>query len=146
MSRKTTVLGILIIHFGLLVYLAWENSPNDMEANLLPSGLLNVKYARFDIAQVNPPLSRIVVAVPLFFMDVKEDWHNLVNAPGNRPEYAVGKDFVRNNIDSIQEIFFFCRFGGILFSLIGAIGVFYLAKKLFGDQAGSPTTFSGWVP
>jgi hypothetical protein len=127
--------GIILGHVALLLYSGWVHSPNDLEANVLAAGYLHLRYGRFDCAQVNPPLSRMAMAVPLLAFHVREDWGSLVNEPGCRPEYAVGREFLENNISSVREIYAACRMVGVLFSVAGAIAVHRISKLIYGDRA-----------
>lgn len=127
--------ALIAIHVALLLYTGWANAPNELEANLLPAGYLHLKYGRFDCAQVNPPLSRMLMAVPLLAFDVKEDWSGLIDGPGVRPEYAVGKDFLKNNVSQIRAMYAASRTVAALFSVLGAVAVYHIARPSYGERA-----------
>ncbi len=128
--------GVLLIHLGLLINDAWVHSPNYLEANLLPAGHLHINYGRFDTAQVNTPLARMLCALPLKLFDVNEDWRSLLSGRGFRSEYAIGEEFIESNSNSVREIFFAARLVAVLFSLLGAIATYKLANRLYGTTSG----------
>ena len=124
------------VHFCLLLYSSWVHSPTDLECNVLPAGYVHLKYGRFDIAQVNPPLSRLFYAVPLLAFDVDEDWRHYGQRAELRPEYAYGEDFVRRNARAIRPMLFACRVMASVVSVLGAIFLYLIAEKLYGSRSG----------
>jgi len=135
-SRRRFVILLTVLHFALLLYSAWIHSPNHLEASLLPSGYLHLKYGRFDVAQVNTPLSRMACSLPLFLFEPHEEWGSLhFNEDGHRPEYPIGEEFIENNLSSVREMFFAGRVVAALFSLIGAFSVYKIAQHLYGGNS-----------
>ncbi|WP_417389504.1 ArnT family glycosyltransferase [Gimesia sp.] len=129
-------LFLVLFHAFLLIKVSGVHSPSPLERNLLPAGYYHLKYGRYDIAQVNPPLCRMIFATPLFLFNIDEDWGSLQNNNGSRPEYLVGQDFLEKNGSSIQEILGICRSIAALFSSLAAWCVFLIAKKLYGSLSG----------
>lgn len=130
------VFAVLMLHLGLLLYGSWIHSPNDLEANVIPAGYVHLKYGRFDIAQVNPPFSRMLCALPLLGFDIDEDWESFRNRADLRIEYEYGRDFLRRNAAHLQVMFFACRSVAALFSLLGAVSVLQIASRLYDRRAG----------
>ncbi len=63
--------ALLAIHAGLLAYGAAVHSPSIDEVGHLAAGLSHWQLGRFDLYHVNPPLVRMVAAVPVLFAQPK---------------------------------------------------------------------------
>ena len=127
--------GVVCCHVALLLYSGAVHSPVEMEANLLPAGYVHLVHGRFDVAQVNPPLCRMVCAIPLLFHDVKGDFVAGFRRGGIRPEYHFGDIFIRENNDSIQRQYQLCRGVAILFSIAAAVSLFTISRNQYGPNA-----------
>ena len=57
--------GLLVIHACLLGYGAWVHSPTFDEPGHLVAGLGNWESGRFELDRVNPPLTRMMAALPV---------------------------------------------------------------------------------
>ncbi|MFV0444707.1 MAG: ArnT family glycosyltransferase, partial [Planctomycetaceae bacterium] len=101
---------------------------------MLPAGYVHLRYGRFDVAQVNPPLSRMLCALPLLLYDIDEGWSSFQNRADLRLEYEYGPDFVRRNSASLQRMLFACRSVVIPFSVLGAVMVALIARNLYGGR------------
>ena len=62
-----TVVSLLIVHTGLLAWRAWRHRPGfgGGRASHLPAGISHWRFGRFDLYRVNPPLVRMVAALPV---------------------------------------------------------------------------------
>ncbi|MBS0203460.1 MAG: glycosyltransferase family 39 protein [Planctomycetes bacterium] len=130
------VFVVLMLHLGLLLYGSWIHSPNDLEVNVIPAGYVHLRYGRFDIAQVNPPFSRTLCALPLLGFEIDEDWESFRNRADLRIEYEYGYDFLRRNAARLQVMFFASRSVAALFSLLGAVSILLIACRLYDRNAG----------
>ncbi len=139
-SRKTwfcfVVVGLLTIHAGLLAYSAAVHSPTLNEPGHLVAGLSYWQFGKFDVYKVNPPLSRLVAALPVLAAGCKTDWTHYNDGPGDRPEMALGEAFVHVNQERSIWLFTIARWACIPFSLIGGYVVFRWARELYGATAG----------
>ncbi len=65
--RLSALLSVyaLAAHAGLLAYSAWRHSPVLTEVGQLPAGISHWELGRFDLYRVNPPLVRLVAALPV---------------------------------------------------------------------------------
>lgn len=138
---RIAVISLLSIHAGLLAHLATWNSPTDLEPAFLASGISHWKFFRFELYRVNPPLPRMVSALPLLLTGCKTDWKNYEVRPGTRAEYAVGKDFVTANRPYSQLLFVYARLACIPFSLAGGYFAYRWSREMYGDGAGILTLF-----
>jgi glutamine amidotransferase-like uncharacterized protein len=132
---------MLGVHGILLAYGAWQHSPVHAEVQQLPAGLYHWEYGRFDFADVNPPLVRLVAALPLTWMSLKVDWRGLEPHGLTREEYQIGSRFVEVNGLDCRRLFFAGRIICIPFSLLGLFFCWSWAKRLYGDLAGLLAAF-----
>ena len=97
-----------------------HDSPVIDETAHLPAGISHWQYGRFALYRVNPPLVRMVAALPLLVMEPKTDWSKFIDMPGARAEFGVSGDFLAANKNDFLRYFRAARFVCILFSLLGA--------------------------
>lgn len=136
LGARRVVAGVLIIHTLLLGYSAYVHSPTLNEPAHLVAGLSYWKFGRFDIYNVNPPLVRMVAALPVMAAGYKEDWNGFFEGPGVRPEMELGEDFVAANGERSYFLFMIARWACIPFSWLGAVVCFLWARDLYGRPAG----------
>jgi len=127
---------LLVIHSGLVAWEAWRCSPTIDEVAHLPAGLSHWKFGRFDLYRVNPPLVRMLAAVPLLFLDPKTDWSAYNEAPYARPEFSIGTAFTKANGTETFWHFTLARWACIPLSLTGAWICYRWARDLSGGPAG----------
>src|SRR5947209_7505544 len=98
-NRRSRCLAMLAL--GALAVLlggsAWRNCPTHNEVAHLPAGLAIWERGRFDIYRVNPPLVRALAALPSFVGGARTDWSDGFEGVGARPEWAIGRAFLRAN-------------------------------------------------
>src|SRR5579871_6692107 len=97
LSGRSVVVALVALYAALLLYGAAVHSPVNVEVAALPAGIAQWHFARFDVSQVNPPLTRFVAASPVLFADAKTDWSVMHAGPGARPEWALGGPFFAAN-------------------------------------------------
>jgi hypothetical protein len=127
---------LLTIHAGLLAYGAAVHSPCIDEVGHLAAGLSHWQLGRFDLYHVNPPLVRMVAAVPVLFAQPKTDWSDYSDAPGARSEFPIGRDLITANGERSFWFFTWARWACIPFSLLGGAICFRWARELYGDWSG----------
>jgi len=125
--------SVLVVHATMLAWSAYRHSPVFDEWGHLPAGVSHWKHGRYDLYRVNPPLIRMIAALPLLCFDSQMD---LPSAPAyglSRPEFE--------SIASIQNSKFFFHFtlgrwACIPFSLLGGIVCFLWGRDLYNHSAG----------
>lgn len=127
--------GILAAHAWCLAYGAAVNSPTVDEVAHLPAGITHWHSGRFELYRVNPPLVRMVAAVPVLAVKPRTNWAAYSEEPFRRPEFQVGRDFVRANGERAFWLFARGRWACIPFSLLGAYVCYRWASELFGWRA-----------
>ena len=133
---RQVIITLLVIHTCLLVGTASVHSPTLNEPGHLVAGLAHWKFGRFELYRVNPPLVRMVAALPVMAVGYEEDWSGYHDSPGTRPVFNLGEDFVRANGERSFFLFMIARWACIPFSWIGAIVCYLWARDLWGRPSG----------
>ena len=120
----------------LLGHSASVHSPTDLEPAFLASGLSHWEFRRFELYRVNPPLVRMIAAIPVITAGYRDDWSRYYDGPGSRSEFPVGDDLIKANGRRIVPLICYARWACIPFSLAGAYFAYRWAVELYGDQAG----------
>jgi hypothetical protein len=138
-SRAVTrfvVVALLTIHAGLLAWQAYRYSPTMDEPAHMAAGISHWKFGRFDLYRVNPPLVRMVAALPMLVVDPKVDWSAFSEAPYARPEFAIGSKLANGNGFDIFWDFTLARWACIPFSLVGGYFCYRWGRELYGVRSG----------
>lgn len=135
-GQTISVLALLTAQATLLAYSATANSPTRLEPALLAAGVSHWELGRFDLYCVNPPLVRMVAALPIVFLDHRTDWSCYDESPFRRPEFCVGRKFVQANGLRSRWLFTVARWSCIPFALLGGLMCFFWARSLWGPKAG----------
>jgi 4-amino-4-deoxy-L-arabinose transferase-like glycosyltransferase len=135
-SSNYLVILFLAIHAFVLGWGASVQSPTLNEPGHLVAGISNLKFGRFDVYKVNPPLVRLIAATPVLLAGCETDWANFYDGPTARPEFALGEDFVKANGEKSLWLFTLARWSCIPFCLLGGYICFRWARELYGSLAG----------
>lgn len=135
-AAHRAVIGLLAVHTCLLAYSAFVHSPTLNEPGHLVAGLSYWKFGRFEIYRVNPPLVKMIAALPVIVFGYEEDWSGFYEGPGARPEIAMGEDFIAANGERSFLLFIIARLACIPFSWIGGIICYLWSRDLYGRPAG----------
>jgi 4-amino-4-deoxy-L-arabinose transferase-like glycosyltransferase len=130
------VIGLLLIHGGLVIWIAARTSATADEVGHLVSGISHWHLARFESYSVNPPLVRSVATLPLLLCRPQTDWFQLVGGAGARPEGALAADFLAANGVSSFWYLRVARWACVPFSLLGGYLCYRWASELYGSAAG----------
>lgn len=131
------VVSLLTIQAALLAWSATQHSPTILEPAQLAAGVSNWKFREFELFRVNPPLVRMIAALPVLAVGCETDWSSfyLYDAPGSRPEFSVGWDFVEVNGPRSIRLFTLARWACIPITLLGGLFCFLWARELCGRVA-----------
>jgi len=113
-----------------------QQSPTTDEIAYLPAGLSHWQYGHFELAAVNPPLTRLVAAIPVLFAGPKTDWTHYEKRHEPGVAHAVGEDFIRANGSRSPWLFTIARWACMPFSLLGLWTCYRWARELYGTSAG----------
>jgi len=134
------MVGLLLATQGaLLFYSSLRHSPTHLEPAFLASGISHWQRGRFELYRVDPPLVRLVAAVPVLLVGCRTDWGPARLDPGSRSEFAVGSAFVEANREDLIDLIRLARWACIPFSLCGAYFAYRWARELYGGAAGVVT-------
>ena len=133
--RLAWLAGIaLLIHVGLLAWGAYRHSPTLDEVGHLPAGISHWQLGKFDLYCVNPPLVRMVAALPVLAVRPQMDWRTF--NPRTRSEFSIGNAFIAANGQRSFWLFTLARWACVPFSLLGGYICWRWAGELFGRLAG----------
>ncbi|MEM6484579.1 MAG: glycosyltransferase family 39 protein [Pseudomonadota bacterium] len=132
---------MLAVHSALLMYSAYIHSPTLNEPGHLVAGLSHWKFGRFELYRVNPPLVRMVAALPVMAVGYEEDWSGYYEGPDARPVFDMGEDFVVANGERTLFLTMIARWMCIPFSWLGAIVCYLWGRGLHGRVAGLISCF-----
>jgi hypothetical protein len=125
------VTALLALHAALGITAAGQLTTTHDEYWHLPIGLLNLKTGRFDFDDLNPPLCRMLAALPLTFTSAR------TGAPdAHHDPQGWGDVFIDENHERYQRWFTLGRSMIVLLSVAGGLIVAIWARELFGDGAG----------
>lgn len=127
---------LLAAHVVLVAYAGWRDAPVYDEVAHLASGLSHWKLRHFLLYQGNPPLPRMIAALPVLLADAEYDWHQVIDEPGTRCEFAVGADFVAANGQRAFLLYTLGRWAYLPFTVLGGLVCYRWAAALFGTHAG----------
>ncbi|MGM0488773.1 MAG: glycosyltransferase family 39 protein [Planctomycetota bacterium] len=128
---------ILLAHAAMVGWMARRNSPNANEIAHLPAGIYIWQFGKFDVYPVNPPLVRLVAAVPALLCDPKTDWSRYYSHGAVRSEFLLADDFITaNGGENSCHYFFLARAVLIPVSILGAWICFSWARELYGTTSG----------
>ncbi|MEZ6121625.1 MAG: glycosyltransferase family 39 protein [Planctomycetaceae bacterium] len=133
--RRTVLILLLSVHSLLLAVSAHRNSWTWDEVAFLPAGISHWKCGHFDLFNVNPPLVRMVAAIPVLFADPQLDWSRHTDNVTVRPERPVGEQFLKINGQRSFLLLTLARWACIPFSLLAVTVTYLWARQLFGDWA-----------
>jgi len=136
MLQRLLLAVLLSSHIALLAWSAARHSATLNEPAHLVAGLSHWKFGRFDLYRVNPPLVRMVAAIPITIVGHNEDWSDFAATPGSRPVFEMGRNFMDANKRDAQRLITLARWACIPFSVVGGYVCFLWARDLYGVGSG----------
>lgn len=130
---------IFLLHTTLLVLSGYVHSPTHLEVFHLPAGLSHWELSRYDLYRVNPPLVRMVGALPVCLASHESNYASYNFQPFVRAEYVVGLDAMHANGTRFVWLIILSRWVCIPFILLGGWVCFCWASRLYGNVAGIVT-------
>jgi 4-amino-4-deoxy-L-arabinose transferase-like glycosyltransferase len=107
------------------------------EIVMIPAAYYHLAAANFQLVNEHPPLSKIIAAVPLLFVQPDEATPEKINAPPNSPaaKWAYQESFWEGNTELFESLSFWPRVPMIALTVALGILVFRFARELFGARA-----------
>jgi len=139
-SERLTLLALLALQAAMLSWIDWRTAPTWDEWGHLPSGIYHVLYGNFQPYRVNPPLVRMVAALPVLAAGGNTNRLSLPDADttGQRSEFMLGRYFVSTHRERCFELFSLARVALIPVSLLGTYLLWSIGRRFYGAA-------SGWV-
>ena len=125
--------SLLALHAALVVWGAAVNSVTFDENFHLPSGVVAVTEGRFTISPVNPPLVKVLCALPALAIGAAPPDTAAVRRAS---QAEVGESFMRRNAAHYHTIFLAARLVVLLLSLALGLLVWRFARRLHGPAGG----------
>lgn len=138
------VLALLGAHAGLAVLSLVTENPTVDEVIHLPAGVTYWQTGSFRLYHQNPPLVKLVAALPVLASKPVVDYRNesWTREPSNKAAFA--HEFQRDNAARYFELFTRARLLMPAFSVIGGVVVFAWSSRLYG-RAGGLVSLALWV-
>lgn len=127
-------LGALFV-FALLAAQIWRSGWCNDESAHIPAGLYHLETGHMDAYRVNPPLPRMLAAIPLLIDHPQMKWFSLT-APYGRNEYVFAQNWIQGNLAQVPRQLRLARSMMILFFLLGAWTIYRWTTELYGNGAG----------
>ena len=123
----------LLAVMGLqMLTVIWRKSITVDELVMIPSAYYHLVDGDFQFVNEHPPLSKLLAAVPLLFIQPNEQ---KVNAPNPADaEWGTMSAFWQNNKRSFASISFWTRVPMIMLTLGLGVLIFIFARSLFGPR------------
>ena len=139
-NESTLVFLVIVLSAIAIAYIGLVSSPTIDEVGHLPAGCLIVEYGVFDLYEVNPPIAKVLSAIPVTIIRPNYDWSSYSNQPGARREWEVVRVFCAANGEKTFEIFAIARWSLLPLWILGAVIVARWASHYFGQLAGLTAT------
>ena len=135
-----TVFLLLAVFAILCVQGALRDSPTVDEFAHLPAGYWTLETGRFELFPLNPPLIKVLSALPLLALDPAIDTASPVENTGWFP-WMFGTRFMEMNRPAYDRIFLLGRLPVIALGMLLGWVAFLWACELYGAEAGLVALF-----
>ncbi|MBN1384750.1 MAG: glycosyltransferase family 39 protein [Elusimicrobia bacterium] len=133
MSKKILIILLLLILAIQVILSSKQKCAYYDEPFQISAGLYHIKYKDFLIEIQNPPLIRMLSALPLLFTDTTIKKEEKVHWTSYQ-KFAFGKEFLYKNKISADSILFLARLQILGLSILLGLIIFLWARKTFNDD------------
>jgi 4-amino-4-deoxy-L-arabinose transferase-like glycosyltransferase len=132
------VAGLLLLHYALAAHSLLQENPTIDEVAHLPAGVTYWQKTTFRLYHHNPPLVKLVAALPVVWSGVStEPLYELKAWKSKAPDQATfAHHFAAQNAKRYFELFQLARLSMPLFSVLGGVVVFMWSRRLYGKWGG----------
>ncbi len=131
------LIAILALHGMMVGYGAWRHSFTADEFSHLAAGLAQWRTGNHCFYRVNPPLVRMVAAIPVLFAGFSERTFPPPSTRGDEvPLSRLEEDFLAGNGPRALWLLRLARWACIPFTILGATVCFLWARSLYGSAGG----------
>ena len=128
--------GLLFVHLAMLGWIAAWNAPVCDEDGHLTAGIYEWRFGNFFLYRVNPPLVKLVAAIPAAIGNPKVDWSHVLDGPTIRTEFEIGQDFMRANRPNGAWYHTAGRLLCLPFTVLGGCMCYLWGRSLYGSRSG----------
>jgi hypothetical protein len=136
LRHHIVIAALMTTHAALLLVGMRRNFAVVDEAAHVPAGISHWQTGDFSLYRVNPPLGRMLAALPVLLVGPRTTYVHVNHGPGARSEWAVARDFAELNASSYIRMLFLARLPGVVWSLLGALIINRWCGELYGRWAG----------
>jgi hypothetical protein len=128
---------LLIVMACQMLFVISRKSITCDEIVMIPSGYYHLAEQNFELINDHPPVSKIVAAIPLLFLQPEEVRpEQIIGEPGSGDErWSHMERFWENNPERFVSLSFWPRVFMIGLSIVLGLLIFRFARELFGDFA-----------
>jgi hypothetical protein len=127
---------LLTIHAVVLLISSPYNFATYDEPAHLAAGVAHWQIGDFRYYRVNPPLARMIAALPALAANPSTAYPVVRDRPGDRPEWGIAHTFAELNAQRFFELVCLARLAGVGWSVLGGWLIYRWASELFGQKAG----------
>lgn len=136
-NKTALAVSILLAIMALTCLLSLRvKSPTVDEFAHLPAGYYYWKTGDFSLYGKNPPLVKLICALPLLTMDISMKLPPSYVDEGDWRPWMFGTRFMRENAAAYDTIFFIGRIPAVVLALLLGFYVFRWARQLYGLRGG----------
>ncbi len=135
---------LLCVQTAMLLVIAWNTAPGWDEWGHLPSGLFSLQYGDYAPYCVNPPLTRLWVAWPVWLCGGGIDYEPLPRVPGVRVEGFLGLAYIEQQREGVFFWMSLARTAATPISLLGTYLIWSIGERLF-SSCGAAFAATLWV-
>lgn len=134
--RRWIVTLSLLANAVLVGWMGWATSPNKTETGHMAATAYLWQTLRFDVFNVNPPLTRAISGLPVAMCRPEYDWEYYTSHPQDRSEWMLGISFIEaNSPEKVRWCFVLARWSLIPFLLVGGYFGYRLSREIYGNAA-----------
>lgn len=127
---------LLAVHVALLLASLRRTYITVDEAMNVAAGVSYWQTGRFFIYRVNPPLAKLLAALPALAARPEVDWLSFQDIPTARAEFRAGLAFTELNHARIFDLVCLSRLLGVAWSALGGWLIFRWTRELHGGRSG----------
>lgn len=133
---KVSIAILAGLYLTALITGAWNQSITIDESAHLAAGLSNLQLNRFELYAVNPPLVKMVAALPVLKMHAVTNWSSAGSVYGSRNEFLFGNSFVEQNSSRSPSLYRAARLACLPFGILGLWMCYRWGCDLHGERGG----------
>ncbi len=135
MGHRSAIVALIALHVFLVAGCALRYGVAWTEGGLLPTGVYDWNYGRFDVFRVSPPLVRMWAALPALTLDPAIPFRGASHDPRDRAERDLARTIFREMPDEAHLWLKLGRLFCLPFVIAGAWFTARWAEQLYGKAA-----------